>query len=422
MSLQNAKVAMPSDVVISAHGLSKSYRLFSHPGDRVKQFLSFGLKRYHREFTALRDVSFDVRRGEMLGIIGRNGSGKSTLLQLICGILKPTSGLVAVDGRISALLELGAGFNPEFTGRENVYFQGALMGFSRQQMDTRIDDIADFAEIGEFMDQPVRVYSSGMFVRLAFSAMIHADADILVIDEALAVGDEAFQRKCFDKLADYLGEGRKTLLFVSHNLRQIERVCTRAIWLDQAGLVKQGTASEICTAYQESMHQHMQQTQGVRLPLPNVADSGELEVRWIGLFTDNCAEPVSEFEIHSAVRIVVDFTCLTPVVAAEIIVGFHTTDMVFISAATTAGLTTRPDFQPGEHRIECRFSDVALLPGVYQVRLAFIDRHRRNMWVGHRLCSFRVAPAAEANLMHIPLGLVDMPCEWLLPTTPARGP
>ena len=406
---------MAPDIVISARNLSKAYRLFGHPGDRVKQFFSFGFRRYHREFSALRDVSFDIRRGETIGVIGRNGSGKSTLLQLICGILKPTAGSVSVDGRISALLELGAGFNPEFTGRENVYFQGALMGISRQQMDTRINDIADFAEIGEFMDQPVRVYSSGMFVRLAFSAMIHADADILVIDEALAVGDGAFQRKCFDKLADYLGEGRKTLLFVSHNLRQIERVCTRAIWLEEGGMIRQGTAGEICTAYQNSMNQHMHQTQGAPLPLPNIADSGEIEVRRIRLYADDCAEPVSEIGTHSAMRVVVDFNCLAPVVAAEIIVGFHTTDMVFVAAATTAVLTARPDFQPGEHRIECRFSDVTLLPGVYQIRLAFIDRHRRNMWVGHRLCSFRVAPAAGTNLMHIPMGLVDMPCKWLLP-------
>lgn len=152
---------MSPDVVISARGLSKSYRLFGHPGDRVKQFLSFGLKRYHREFTALRDVSFDIRKGETIGIIGRNGSGKSTLLQLVCGILKPTSGTVRVNGRVAALLELGAGFNPEFTGRENVYFQGALMGFTQTQIEERFDAIAAFAEIGEFIDQPVRTYSSG---------------------------------------------------------------------------------------------------------------------------------------------------------------------------------------------------------------------------------------------------------------------
>ena len=172
--MHKPKPAMAPDVVISARNLSKAYRLFGHPGDRIRQFLSLGLRQYHREFAALKGVSFDIKRGETVGIIGRNGSGKSTLLQMICGILKPTAGSIEVSGRISALLELGAGFNPEFTGRENVYFQGALMGFTKAQMDARFDEIAAFADIGEFIDQPVRTYSSGMFVRLAFAAMIHA--------------------------------------------------------------------------------------------------------------------------------------------------------------------------------------------------------------------------------------------------------
>lgn len=409
---------MSSDVVISARGLCKTYRLFGHPGDRVKQFFSLGLRQYHREFTALKGVSFDIKRGETIGIIGRNGSGKSTLLQMICGILKPTAGSVEVSGRISALLELGAGFNPEFTGRENVYFQGALMGFTKAQMDARFDDIAAFADIGEFIDQPVRTYSSGMFVRLAFSAMIHADADILVIDEALAVGDEAFQKKCFDRLADYLGDG-KTLFFVSHNLRQIERVCARAFWLAAGGVAADGDAAEVCTAYQDSLHRRMHEEQWAGSPLPNVTDSGEIAVNSIHLLSDGGTEPLSEIEAHAAIRVVVDFRCRTPLHAPEIIVGFHTTDMVFIAAASTAGRAGPVDFPAGEHRIECRFTDVSLLPGTYQMRLAFFDRHRRSMWIGNRLCSFRVVPAAGVNLMHIPLGLVDMPAEWRLPSAEA---
>jgi len=155
-----------------------------------------GFRQYHREFTALKDVSFDIKKGEAVGVIGRNGSGKSTLLQVICGILKPTQGSIQINGRISALLELGAGFNPEFTGRENIYFQGAVMGFTKAKMDERFNEIASFADIGEFMDQPVRTYSSGMFVRLAFAVAISVDPDILVVDEALAVGDGKFQLKC----------------------------------------------------------------------------------------------------------------------------------------------------------------------------------------------------------------------------------
>jgi len=206
--------------VISAKNLGKTYRLFGHPGDRIREFLSLGSRRFHREFTALQDVSFEIGRGETVGIIGRNGSGKSTLLQLIAGILKPTSGSLEVRGRVSALLELGAGFSPEFTGRENVYFQGAVMGYSRPQMDTLFDEIAAFADIGDFVDQPVRIYSSGMFLRLAFATAVHVNPDILVIDEALAVGDAVFQAKCFERMKKLKAQGA-TILFVSHSMPQI---------------------------------------------------------------------------------------------------------------------------------------------------------------------------------------------------------
>ena len=223
---------MPPDVVISARDLTKAYRLFGHPGDRIKQFFSLGFRQYHREFTALKGVSFDIRKGEMLGIIGRNGSGKSTLLQLVCGILKPTTGTIAVNGRVSALLELGAGFNPEFTGRENVYFQGALMGLTREQMDARFDGIAAFADIGSFIDQPVRIYSSGMFLRLAFAVAVNVDSDILVVDEALAVGDAGFRSRCFRRIGELRGAGC-TILFVSHDMEQVVRLCSRIILLDE---------------------------------------------------------------------------------------------------------------------------------------------------------------------------------------------
>lgn len=259
---------MSPDVVISARGLSKSYRLFGHPGDRVKQFLSFGLKRYHREFTALRDVSFDIRKGETIGIIGRNGSGKSTLLQLVCGILKPTSGTVRVNGRVAALLELGAGFNPEFTGRENVYFQGALMGFTQTQIEERFDAIAAFAEIGEFIDQPVRTYSSGMFVRLAFAVAVHASPDIMVIDEALAVGDIAFQARCFDRIRQLKQQG-VTILLVSHSMPQILANADKAVLLDCGRIVAQGEDVAAVVAKYESRTRITARPAGDTFPAPS---------------------------------------------------------------------------------------------------------------------------------------------------------
>jgi len=236
------------DVAISVRGLTKSYRLFDHPADRVKQFLSLGLKRYHREFTALEGVSFEIKKGETIGIIGRNGSGKSTLLQLLCGILKPTSGSVQTNGRVSALLELGAGFNPEFTGRENVYFQGAVLGFTQAQMNERFDAIAAFADIGEFMEQPVRTYSSGMFVRLAFSVAIHVEPDILIVDEALSVGDITFQAKGMQRMSEMMDAGC-TLILVSHDIGAVKSLCDRAIRLDHGRIVADGSSGMICDNY-----------------------------------------------------------------------------------------------------------------------------------------------------------------------------
>ena len=249
---------MPTDdAVISVKNLTKKFRVFGRPGDRIKQALTFGRVRFHREFTALQDVSFEVKKGETVGIIGRNGSGKSTLLQLICGILKPTSGTTLVKGRVSALLELGAGFNPEFTGRENVYFQGALMGITRERMDERFDDIAAFAEIGEFIEQPVRTYSSGMFVRLAFAVAAHVDAEVLVIDEALSVGDVYFVQKCMRYLQGFI-QKRGTVLFVSHDIGSVTHLCQKVYWLSDGKVVQHGSPREVTERYLENNYERQQ--------------------------------------------------------------------------------------------------------------------------------------------------------------------
>ncbi|MDR3371645.1 ABC transporter ATP-binding protein [Rhodoferax sp.] len=239
---------MHSDVAISVKNLTKTYRIFGHPGDRIKQALTFGQKRYHKEFTALNDVSFEIKKGETVGIIGRNGSGKSTLLQLICGILKPTSGSVDVNGRISALLELGAGFNPEFTGRENVYFQGAVMGFTKAEMDARFDDIAAFADIGEFIEQPVRTYSSGMYMRLAFSVAISSEPEILIVDEAFSVGDVVFQHKSKKRILQ-LRDAGTSLLLVSHDRNAVAAMCHRCILLDKGHLAMDAMALDVMDYY-----------------------------------------------------------------------------------------------------------------------------------------------------------------------------
>ncbi|SET49639.1 lipopolysaccharide transport system ATP-binding protein [Marinobacter segnicrescens] len=246
---------MSSEMAIKVSQLSKRFEIFQQPRDRLKQMILPWLQRgvglrqvqYFQEFWAVRDVSFEVRRGETVGIIGRNGSGKSTLLQMICGTLTPTHGTVETTGRIAALLELGSGFNPEFTGRENVYLNASLYGLTREQTAQRFKQIEQFADIGDFIDQPVKTYSSGMMVRLAFAVIAHVDADILVVDEALSVGDAVFTQKCMRFIRKFQENG--TLLFVSHDTSAVQSLCESAVWLNHGEVRRTGAAKEVSEAY-----------------------------------------------------------------------------------------------------------------------------------------------------------------------------
>lgn len=252
---------MSSDVSIKVENISKCFQIYDHPRDRLKQMLvprfrrKFGLptRDYYREFWALKDISFDVKRGETVGIIGRNGTGKSTLLQIVCGTLSPTMGSVKTEGRIAALLELGSGFNPDFTGRENVYLNGILLGLSKEQIDDSLDEILAFAEIGDFIDQPIKNYSSGMVVRLAFAVQATIIPEIFIVDEALAVGDEKFQRKCFARL-EYLKSQGSSILFVSHSPSTILELCDRTLLLERGERLLYCPANEAIRAYQKLIY------------------------------------------------------------------------------------------------------------------------------------------------------------------------
>jgi len=235
-------------VEITAKNLTKIYKLYDNHRDRFKEALNPRRKKYHRDFYALNDVNFEIYRGETVGIVGRNGSGKSTLLKMLTGVLNPTEGEITVNGKISALLELGAGFNMEYTGMENIYLNGTIMGISRKEMEKKVDDIVSFADIGEHINQPVKTYSSGMFVRLAFAVAINVDPDILIVDEALAVGDTRFQVKCMDKFMEFMERG-KTVLFVSHDLHSIKRFCTRTIWINDGKMIMDGKTDEVTDRY-----------------------------------------------------------------------------------------------------------------------------------------------------------------------------
>jgi lipopolysaccharide transport system ATP-binding protein len=270
------------DFAIRVRDVTKHYVMFARPEDRLKQMIVPRLQRlagrtptrYFRDFAALKQATFDVRRGETVGIVGRNGSGKSTLLQVICGTLRPTSGSVEVNGRIAALLELGAGFNPEFTGRENVYLNAAILGLSRAETDARFEDIARFADIGDFIDQPVKTYSSGMYVRLAFATAINVDPDILVVDEALAVGDEAFQRKCYARIEDIQQKGG-TILFVSHSAQAVVQLCSRALLVDGGEVLLDGRPKVVVSQYQRLVNLSGAEAEPVRQQLKSL-DASQL--------------------------------------------------------------------------------------------------------------------------------------------------
>ena len=243
-----------NNIAIKVTNLTKIYKLYDKPIDRLKESLHPLKKNYHKDFYALNEVSFEIKKGETVGIIGKKGAGKSTLLKIITGVLTPTNGNVQVNGRIASLLELGAGFNPEYTGIENIYLQGTLMGYTHGEMESKIDEILAFADIGDFVHQPVKSYSSGMFVRLAFAINIMVEPDILIVDEALSVGDALFQKRCFQHLEKIIQLGT-TLLFVSHDQESIRTLTNRAIFLKDGGVLMNGNSSDVILEYRKELHE-----------------------------------------------------------------------------------------------------------------------------------------------------------------------
>ncbi|KXU90931.1 sugar ABC transporter ATP-binding protein [Paraburkholderia monticola] len=314
-----------NDIAITVQGVSKRFELYDKPSDRLKQFILPRLNRltgkpprdYFREFWALKDVSFDVRRGEAFAIVGRNGSGKSTLLQIITGTLSPTTGLVNTNGRVAALLELGSGFNPEFTGKENVFLNGALLGFSREEIEQKYDAIVGFADIGQHIDQPVKSYSSGMVVRLAIAVQTQVEPDILIVDEALAVGDALFQKRCYRQIEKLLNNGT-TLLFVSHDQEIVRTLTQRAVFLNAGNAQKCGDTSDVLFAYREFLQQQeeaafldlQQRSQTIlKAHSPQKSyGSREVEIQKVEVF-DGRGSPQSVFYAGDEITLAVECVC-----------------------------------------------------------------------------------------------------------------
>lgn len=330
--------------------VSKTYSIYASPGDRLRELASLRRRSYHQDFWALRDVSFAVERGEVFCVIGENGAGKSTLLQLVAGILEPTTGSVTTSGRVSALLELGAGFDPEFTGRDNVYLNGAISGFSGRELDSKFPQIEDFAEIGEFMNRPLKTYSSGMVVRLAFAVAIHADPEILLVDEALSVGDVYFRQKCMRKVHELRSRGI-TILFVSHAIADVSAIGDRTLWLDHGRIRELGDTETVVAKYLEAMarkdaayvegRKSLNQAEALPLApvpidhLPNVDHRfGDRRARVTGIaLLDETGEPVAQLQPSS--RLIVRIAVRADSAIRRPIVGFLVRNHLGIDFAGT---------------------------------------------------------------------------------------
>lgn len=365
---------------IQALRLSKCYQLYQHPKDRLKQFLWphrwWGSRQYYRELRALQDIDLMVMPGEVIGIVGRNGSGKSTLLQLICGTLTPTHGAVQVNGRIAALLELGAGFNPEFTGRENVLMSAAIMGLSQSEIADRIEDIIDFSGVRDFIDQPVKTYSSGMYVRLAFSVAINVDPDILVIDEALSVGDGAFARKSFARIMQMRDAG-KTILFCSHSLFQVESLCARAIWINQGKIVQDGESAQVVSAYQAFLDQSIansdpEPASGKTTPVPAATQAmGSAYLEKVKLqVNDTYTQHAIITSGQSHIMISVSFVSDPALPCPNIAMTLQSKDgRTITSAATWEDQFTVQRTPAGSGRICLKLDQLPLLKGEYLINI-----------------------------------------------------
>lgn len=443
-----AAVEMEREIAVTVRGLSKCYQIYATPQDRLKQSILprirrlFGLKprRYFDEFWALHDVSFEIRRGDTLGVIGRNGSGKSTLLQMLCGTLTPTAGEIQINGRVAALLELGAGFNPEFTGRENVYLNATVLGLTREEVDARFDSIADFADIGEFIERPVKTYSSGMYVRLAFAVVAHVDADILVIDEALAVGDAVFGQKCMRFLRRFREQG--TLVFVSHDTSSVLNLCQTAIWLDKGQARLQGVAQDVANAYQKFTAEQIY-GDDVKLyetgvgPSPEPLDLPPVEVdetTRIMLFDNirnadgwttgkasivsadfraQTGEVLAVFAGGERVRLQVRVSVLEAL--SSPIVGFMVKDRLGQELFGENTYTTHHEHPAAAGQtIEAMFDfSLPMLPnGVYSVTVAIADgdlaNHIQHHWLHDALLIHVSSTKARYGLVGIPFDRVDM--------------
>ena len=360
-------------VALSVNDLTKTFRLHSEKNNSLKQLIAGKRRNKYQDFVALRNVTFDVNEGEVFGVIGHNGSGKSTLLKCMAGILQPNSGSVHVAKRMSALLELGAGFHPELSGRDNVFLNAAILGMSRRDIAVRFDEIVEFSGLADFIDSPVKTYSTGMYVRLAFAVAINVDPQLLIIDEILAVGDVTFQQKCMEKFVDFRNEGR-TIILVTHAMASVKDMCDRAIWLTHGNVTAEGDPAELVDAYTEMMlgARNRNDDGGVR------RGSGEIQIERVEMFSGTSETPVKRFRTSERVRIRLHYRATKPVVRPIFAFAIDHLGGARVTVPCTRDVGLIPPLLDGTGYVEIEMEAVSLLPGTYDLHTAITDFNRQH--------------------------------------------
>jgi len=397
--------------------VSKHFRIFRGREDTLKgAFARFFRSRVHpEEFWALQDVSFSVAQGETFGIIGENGSGKSTLLKLLCGILRPDQGSININGRVAGLLELGAGFHPDLTGRENIYLNGSLLGFSKAQIDKRFDEIVTFAELKDFIDTPVKHYSSGMYVRLGFAIAVNVDPEVLLIDEVIAVGDERFQQKCFEKMNQFKRTG-KTIVLVSHSLEAIRNICRKALWLNAGKIQAEGTGDSVVNAYLSAVAvQASQRLQEVSAPEISSSNqpvkrwgSREIEITEVKFFNRE-DEGRAAFRTGDLLRVRIHYFAKQRINSPVFGVAIHCDDGTHVTGPNTKIARNIVDNVEGQGVVEYVLPELLLLPGKYFLSAAVYDYECQHAYDHHSQMYSFVVVAGDVGER---LGICHLPAIW----------
>lgn len=412
--------------IIEVNHVSKEYRLGTLTGlkDSAKNMVRRlrGQRIVQRiPFKALDDMDFSIDKGEVVGIIGNNGAGKSTLLKLLANVTTPTNGSVAVRGKVAPLIEVGAGLIPDLTGRENISLNATILGISRAEIARKFDEIVSFSELEDFIDTPIKRYSSGMKIRLAFAIATSVDAEILIIDEVLAVGDLAFQRKCFERMESLIKNRGNTVLIVSHNIRQIERMCSRVILLDQGKVTADGKPLEVADLFyrlsNEKINADHKKNQKGKV---HKFSSGEIELLSVELL-DEQEQLTDSLPSGGTLRVRVKFKVNQILIRPEIVVGTHTTDFFYLSASSTALIEDRPDLDVGTHEVVYIVPSFPLVAGTYCVRFAIFDQHQRKVYTGETLKIFTVLPTSQ-EVLDAPMRRLYLPTRWRLDGVPHNSP